>query len=52
VDDIVAGEDSIPYTALLPQQIPEPATLIGWSAAIAGGLMWRARRRRAGRPAR
>lgn len=44
--DVIVGEDAVPYSALSPQVItPEPATLLAWSAALAGGAAWRLRRR-------
>jgi hypothetical protein len=48
--DIVAGEDSIPYTNIQPQNIPEPSTILGWTVVVAGGLGWTLRRR-GGQPA-
>jgi hypothetical protein len=46
-DDVVAGED---YTAMthianpLPQQFPEPASVLAWGLVV-GGAAWRIRRR-------
>jgi hypothetical protein len=46
MNDVIVGEDSVPYSAVSPQVIvPEPATLLAWGAALAGGLVWRLRRR-------
>lgn len=47
MNDVIVGEDSIPYSAVSPQVItPEPATLLAWSSALAGGLLWRKRQSR------
>ena len=46
-DDVVAGEDSLPWTKLSPQAVPEPATLLAWSA-VAGAAALGLRRRRRG----
>jgi hypothetical protein len=45
-DDIISGEDTVPYTRIAAQAIPEPASVLGW-AALAGAAAWRLRRRRA-----
>jgi len=45
-DDIIAGEDSVPYTRLSPAAIPEPATIVGWAGAGAIAGAWRLLRRR------
>lgn len=48
-DDVVAGEDSLPYTSVSPETLtPEPATLLAWSAVVAAGAAWRLRRSRRG----
>jgi len=44
-DDIIAGEDTIPYMSIKPEAIPEPATLLAWSV-VALGAAWRLRHRR------
>src|SRR5262249_18012099 len=38
-DDVVAGEDTIPYTHISPAAIPEPATWLGWSLATVGAVV-------------
>jgi hypothetical protein len=47
-DDVVAGEDATPYVLISPEVIstPEPATVLTWSAALAGATWFRYRRRR------
>ncbi len=46
-DDVIAGEDSIPYTAVSPERIiPEPTTVLAWSLMLGGAAAWRYRRRR------
>jgi hypothetical protein len=46
--DVVAGEDSVPMTGFSPQAIPEPASLIAWSAVLgAAAVGVRIRKRRA-----
>lgn len=48
-DDVIVGEDHIALTTVpspLPQNLPEPATVVSWT--LVGGLgAWRYRRRRA-----
>jgi hypothetical protein len=47
MNDVIVGEDSVPYSAVSPQVIvPEPATLLAWGTVLAGGLAWRFRHRR------
>lgn len=49
MNDVIVGEDSLPYSAVSPQVItPEPATLLAWSSVAAGVLAWRGRHRRRG----
>lgn len=45
-DDVVSGEDTLPYTNVSPETIygPEPATLVAWSLVLAAGAAWRLRR--------
>jgi hypothetical protein len=46
MNDVIVGEDSIAYQFISPQVItPEPATILAWSAVLAGGAAWRFRRR-------
>lgn len=51
-DDVVAGEDFIAMTRIqnpLPQQFPEPATVLAWGLVAGGAACWFRRGRR--RPA-
>lgn len=45
LDDVIVGEDSVPYQAVSPMQIPEPATFLAWSAIAVGALAARRFRR-------
>lgn len=46
LDDVIVGEDFVPYQAVLPQVIiPEPTTILAW-VTVAGAAAWRTRRRR------
>lgn len=48
--DVIVGEDSVAYQYVSPQVItPEPATVLAWSAVLAGAAAWRLRARRTGR---
>jgi len=45
-DDIDVGEDSVPYTHIALQSVPEPATVLAWSLVAAGAACGGAIRRR------
>jgi hypothetical protein len=45
LDDVIVGEDSVPYQAVSPLQIPEPATFLAWSALAVGAMAARRYRR-------
>ncbi len=45
LDDVIVGEDSVPYQAVSPLQIPEPAAFLAWSAMIVGAVAARRFRR-------
>jgi hypothetical protein len=45
-DDVVGGEDTIPWTTLAPEQfVPEPAALLAWSLGAAAAFAWARYRR-------
>ncbi len=47
LNDVIVGEDYVPYQAVSPQTIvPEPASLLAWSAMAGLAAAWRLRRRR------
>lgn len=49
LDDVIVGEEYVPYQAVLPQVIiPEPTTLLAW-LTVAGTAAWRVRGRRVSR---
>lgn len=46
LDAIIIGEDMVQYTAVSPQVIvPEPASVLAWGLALAGGAAWHLRLR-------
>jgi hypothetical protein len=45
-DDVEIGEDSLPYTHVALEQIPEPATILAWSLVAVGAACHGAIRRR------
>ena len=47
-DDIIAGEDVMRFTQVSPELlVPEPASVLAWSALAAAAAAWRIRRRKA-----